>query len=65
MPGPRQDLRIFARKNPRISRSVAKKHDPESIRRKTAYDLFHGQVLRIRVRFIRERWSEYRNHGNV
>jgi hypothetical protein len=62
MPGPGQYFRIFASKNPRISRSVTKKQHPESIRRKTAYDLFHGQVLRVRVRFVGEQWGEYRIH---
>jgi hypothetical protein len=62
VPGPPQDFRILASQNPRIGRPIAEQHDPEAIRRKTAYDLFCGQVLRVRVRFIRERWSEYRNH---
>ena len=64
MSGPRQDFCVFASENPRIGSSVAKHHDPEPIRRKTAYDLFRGQVLRVRVRFIGERWSEYRDHGD-
>jgi hypothetical protein len=62
MAGQRQDFSIFTGKNPRIRRSVAEKHYPEPIRRKTTYDLFRGQVLRVRVRFIRERWGEYREH---
>src|ERR1700732_5637394 len=62
MSGPPQDFCVFASENPRIGRSVAKEHDLEPIRWQTAYDLFHGQVLRVRAGFIRERWGEYRKH---
>jgi len=57
-----QDFRIFASENPRIGGAGAEKHYPELVRWKTAYDFSRGQILRIRVCFIRERWSEYRNH---
>src|ERR1700682_5229954 len=62
MSRPPQDFGVFARKNSRIGRSVAEKHHSEPVRRKAADDFFRGKVLRVRVRFIRERWSEYRNH---
>jgi hypothetical protein len=60
MPRPRQDFCVFAGENPRIGRFFARQHDPEPIRRKTAYDLFRGQDLRVRVRVIGEHWCEYR-----
>jgi hypothetical protein len=53
-----QDFGVFAGKNPWIRRSVTEKQHPEPIRRKAAYDFFRSKVLRVRVRFIRERWSE-------
>ena len=59
-----QDFGVLAGKNPWIRRTGAEKHYPEPIRRKTADDFFRGKILRVRVRFIRERWSEYRNHEN-
>src|SRR5271166_5816787 len=64
VPRPAQDCGIRASQNPRIGRSIAQHHDLEAIRRKTAYDFFRCQILRVRVRFIRERGSEYRDHGN-
>jgi hypothetical protein len=57
-----QDFGVIAGKKPWIRHSVAEKHYPEPIRRKMAYNFFHGKVLRVCVRIIRERWSEYRNH---
>ena len=62
MSSPPQDFSVFARENPWVGRSVAEKHYPEPIRGKAAYDFFRGKVLRVRVRFVRERWGEDRNH---
>lgn len=60
-----QNFSIFSGENPRIGISVAEEHDPEPVRRKTADDFFRGEVLRICVRFIRERWREYSKHEGV